>query len=102
MDANLPTSSGNTPLHAAVTTGDVGCVRLLVKAGVNVNAWNAQSDGATALHLAVMYGKHSSISFVAAIFFNMFLEGDDPVDLPVHRVYLACLLMAFCSCWHLL
>ena len=74
MDANLPTSSGNTPLHAAVTTGDVGCVRLLVKAGVNVNAWNAQSDGATPLHLAVMYGKHSNVSsllpyFLTSLFF---------------------------------
>ena len=59
MDANLSSSSGNTPLHAAVTAGDVECVRLLVKAGVNVNAWNAQSDGATPLHLAVMYGKLS-------------------------------------------
>jgi hypothetical protein len=57
LDINKPASSGNTPLHAAVTAGDRECVQLLVDRGASVNQWNPQAEGATPLHLAVMYGE---------------------------------------------
>ncbi|KAI8501230.1 hypothetical protein Bbelb_213250 [Branchiostoma belcheri] len=55
-DINLPSCTGNTPLHAAVNAGNVELVKTLVKAGAEVNAANPQCDSATPLHLAVLHG----------------------------------------------
>ena len=57
MDVNEKVPSGNTALHAAVNIGSVSMVKLLINAGANVNAWNADCEGATPLHLAVMGGQ---------------------------------------------
>ena len=53
---NLPGMSGNTPLHIAARQGSVEMVQDLILAGANVDCWNAEADGATPLHLAVMHG----------------------------------------------
>eukprot|EP00058_Branchiostoma_floridae_P013878 XP_002599366.1 hypothetical protein BRAFLDRAFT_64276 [Branchiostoma floridae] len=55
-DINLPSCTGNTPLHAAVNAGNVELVKTLVKAGAEVNTANPQCDSATPLHLAVLHG----------------------------------------------
>ena len=48
--------SGNTALHAAVHTGNISMVQTLINAGAKVNACNAECEGATPLHLAIMGG----------------------------------------------
>lgn len=50
-------SSGNTPLHAAVSAGNTNIVKILVEAGANVNSWNGECEGAAPLHWAVISGK---------------------------------------------
>ncbi|XP_067407047.1 protein FAM220A isoform X2 [Emydura macquarii macquarii] len=56
-DVNQAAENGNTPLHAAVNTGKMHLVSLLLHyPGINVNFPNPQCDGATALHLAIAYG----------------------------------------------
>lgn len=55
---NVPSDSGNSPLHAAANAGDVKLVSILLSASnINVNVINRQCDNATPLHLAVMHGK---------------------------------------------
>ena len=56
IDVNEKAPSGNTALHAAVNTGNVSMVKTLINAGAKVNAWNAECEGATPLHLAIMGG----------------------------------------------
>ena len=55
-DVNEKATSGNTALHAAVNTGNISMVQTLINAGAKVNACNAECEGATPLHLAVMGG----------------------------------------------
>ena len=57
MDINEKAPSGNTLLHAAVNTGNITLVKVLINAGADVNAWNPECEGATPLHLAIMSGK---------------------------------------------
>lgn len=57
-NVNEKAPSGNTPLHAAINTGNINMVKLLINAGANVNAWNPECEGATPLHLAIMSGKY--------------------------------------------
>ena len=57
VDVNETSPSGNTPLHAAVNTGNVSMVKLLISAGAKLDAWNPECEGATPLHLAIMSGK---------------------------------------------
>ena len=57
MNINEKAPSGNTPLHAAINTGNINMVQLLINSGANVNAWNPECEGATPLHLAIMSGK---------------------------------------------
>ena len=57
VDVNETSPSGNTPLHAAVNTGNVSMVKLLISAGAKRDAWNPECEGATPLHLAIMSGK---------------------------------------------
>ena len=56
VDVNEKAPSGNTALHAAVNTGNISMVQTLINAGAKVNACNAECEGATPLHLAVMGG----------------------------------------------
>lgn len=58
MNVNEKAPSGNTPLHAAINTGNINMVKLLINASANVNAWNPECEGATPLHLAIMSGKY--------------------------------------------
>ena len=58
VDVNETSPSGNTPLHAAVNTGNVSMVKLLISAGAKLDAWNPECEGATPLHLAIMSGKY--------------------------------------------
>ncbi|XP_048349769.1 uncharacterized protein LOC125431141 isoform X3 [Sphaerodactylus townsendi] len=56
--SNQAAENGNTPLHAAVNTGKMHLVSLLLHyPGINVNVPNPQCDGATPLHLAIVYGQ---------------------------------------------
>lgn len=57
MDINEKAPSGNSPLHAAVNTGNITLVKVLINAGADINAWNPECEGATPLHLAIMSGK---------------------------------------------
>ena len=57
VDVNEKAPSGNTPLHAAVNTGNISMVKLLINAGAKINDWNAECEGATPLHLAIMRGE---------------------------------------------
>ena len=51
--------TGNTPMHAAVTSGDLDLVAMLVEVGhADVNCINTSCDNSTPLHLAVIYGKY--------------------------------------------
>ncbi|XP_066496439.1 cytohesin-3 isoform X1 [Tiliqua scincoides] len=55
-DVNQAAENGNTPLHAAINTGKMHLVSLLLHyPGINVNVPNPQCDKATALHLAIAY-----------------------------------------------
>ncbi|XP_042293950.1 uncharacterized protein LOC121914528 [Sceloporus undulatus] len=63
-DVNQAAENGNTPLHAAVNTGKMHLVSLLLHyPGINVNVQNPQCDGATPLHLAIAYG-HLGICYL--------------------------------------
>ncbi|XP_048349768.1 uncharacterized protein LOC125431141 isoform X2 [Sphaerodactylus townsendi] len=62
--SNQAAENGNTPLHAAVNTGKMHLVSLLLHyPGINVNVPNPQCDGATPLHLAIVYAR--SLLFAA-------------------------------------
>ncbi|XP_067317291.1 uncharacterized protein SMIM10L3 isoform X1 [Anolis sagrei] len=63
-DVNQAAENGNTPLHAAVNTGKMHLVSLLLHyPGINVNVQNPQCDGATPLHFAIVYG-HLGICYL--------------------------------------
>jgi len=62
VNVNEKAPSGNTPLHAAINTGNINIVKLLINAGANVNAWNPECEGATSLHLAIMSGNTEMVS----------------------------------------
>ena len=56
---NLCADNGNSPLHAASNNGDVRLVTALLQCpAINVNPVNSLCDGATPLHLAIMYGEY--------------------------------------------
>ena len=55
-----------TPLMIAVAGGHVHIIQLLVEAGADVNAVDA--DGDTCLHVAVMRFKHNPSGKEAAVF----------------------------------
>ena len=57
MDVDEAAKSGNTPLHAAVNTGNVTMVKMLIEAGASLDTWNPECEGATPLHLAIMSGE---------------------------------------------
>ena len=57
MDVDEAAESGNTPLHAAVNTGNVAMVKMLIEAGASLDMWNPECEGATPLHLAIMSGE---------------------------------------------
>lgn len=76
---NQAAENGNTPLHAAVNTGKMHLVSLLLHyPGINVNIPNQQCDGASALHLAVVYGNSSDFwslkKFGAKSLFKLVLQ----------------------------
>ena len=50
-------SSGETPLHLAVISGNLESVRMLLNAGAQVHLCE-QKRGANPLHLAVMHSHH--------------------------------------------
>ena len=53
--------SGNTPFHIAAASGNTDAVKCLLSAGINCSKWNAESRGATPLHVAVLHGKLTKI-----------------------------------------
>uniref|UniRef100_G3WF64 SIPAR domain-containing protein n=1 Tax=Sarcophilus harrisii TaxID=9305 RepID=G3WF64_SARHA len=64
-NVNQAAENGNTPLHAAVNTRKTDIMSLLLRfAEIDVNAPNHQCNGATALHLAIIYGKAVHILFI--------------------------------------
>ncbi|XP_068941006.1 protein FAM220A isoform X1 [Petaurus breviceps papuanus] len=61
---NQAAENGNTPLHAAVNTRKTDIISLLLCfAEIDVNVPNHQLNGATALHLAIIYG-HLDICYL--------------------------------------
>ncbi|KAG0722006.1 Nuclear factor NF-kappa-B p100 subunit [Chionoecetes opilio] len=67
---------GETPLHLAVVSGSLECVRRLVEAGADVHQCE-RKRGANPLHLAAMFGRrdiaaflidHTSVTVEAAMF----------------------------------
>ena len=55
-DANIPaTTDGSSALHDAAGSGCTACVRLLLRAGADVNA--RANSGTTPLHTASQYGR---------------------------------------------
>ncbi|XP_026543137.1 uncharacterized protein LOC113425272 [Notechis scutatus] len=83
-DINQAAENGNTPLHAAVNTGKMHLISLLLHyPGINVNVQNPQCDGATPLHLAIVYG-HLGICYLllnAAADVNSVMGGLAPLQL---------------------
>ena len=65
-DANIPaTTNGAVALHDAAVNGSTACVRLLLRAGADVNARG--NNGATALHDACCHGRvHAAELLIAA------------------------------------
>lgn len=61
---NAHTTEGNTALHYACETGNIGCVTELLAAGANPH--QANNDGMTALHLASTYGRTSVVALLLA------------------------------------
>ncbi|XP_036597335.1 protein FAM220A isoform X4 [Trichosurus vulpecula] len=63
-NVNQAAENGNTPLHAAVNSRKTNIMCLLLRfAEIDVNAPNHQCNGATALHLAIIYG-HLDICYL--------------------------------------
>ncbi|XP_074063206.1 uncharacterized protein LOC141502386 isoform X3 [Macrotis lagotis] len=63
-NVNQAAENGNTPLHAAVNSRKTDIMSLLLCfAEIDVNAPNHQCNGATALHLAIIYG-HLDICYL--------------------------------------
>ncbi|KAK8737498.1 hypothetical protein OTU49_004525, partial [Cherax quadricarinatus] len=54
---------GATPLHIAVSAGNLNCVRLLISAGGQVH-YCERKRGANPLHLAVMFSHHEIAHFL--------------------------------------
>lgn len=61
IDLDVRAESGNTALHAAVTTGDVEIVEMLVEAGADITAVNPEAGDATPLHMAIVH-EHDDIA----------------------------------------
>lgn len=59
LSPNTPNAYGDTPLHCAVSCGNIPAVRLLLQAGAQVHARNAH--GSAALHTAAELG-HTAIA----------------------------------------
>lgn len=73
---NIYNYQGETPLHVAVVSGSLECVRRLVEAGAQVHHCE-RKRGANPLHLAAMFGRrdiaaflidHTSVTVEAAMF----------------------------------
>uniref|UniRef100_A0A8D0GV52 Nuclear factor NF-kappa-B p105 subunit n=1 Tax=Sphenodon punctatus TaxID=8508 RepID=A0A8D0GV52_SPHPU len=69
---DLPNGEGLNVVHLAVMANSMACLRLMIAAGVDVNA-QEQKSGRTALHLAV---EEENISLAGCLL----LEGDADVD----------------------
>ena len=58
---NMPSESGNTCLHTAVSLGNIAVARVLLStSGIKVDVANPQAGGMTPLGLAVFQGHHSA------------------------------------------
>ena len=58
---NMPSESGNTCLHTAISLGNIAIARVLLStSGIQVDVPNPQSAGMTPLGLAVFQGHHSA------------------------------------------
>ena len=51
QDVNMKDREGNTLLHIAVTSDDIGIVELILKTGTSIN--ESRMDGMTPLHMAI-------------------------------------------------
>eukprot|EP00794_Sanderia_malayensis_P020335 gene20335-22336_t len=63
-DLNKSSKSGNAPLHAAISKGNMIIIKILVENGANVNQGNAESQGATPLHLAAINGDLGIVKYL--------------------------------------
>jgi len=83
IDPNTAGRRGQTLLHTAVSNSDITSARILLEAGINVNA--TDSTRTTALHLASRSGNAEMISLLASHHAN--LEAvDSEGRTPFHRV----------------
>ena len=84
IDINIKTTSGATALHEAVRKGDYQIVNMLVKAGADVNARDANNN--TPLHTGIPVETHKEIASL------LMTSGADPNlrddhgDTPLHIV----------------
>ncbi len=86
---NMPSESGNTCLHAAISLGNIAVARVLLNtSGVLVDVANKQSAGMTPLGLAVFQGHYSACKLLLAHGANakasapsLLLGEDNPVPL---------------------
>lgn len=56
IDIDKPAVNGNNALLYAISKNDLEAVKVLAELGADLNYWNQQSDGATALHMSVLLG----------------------------------------------
>ncbi|KAB7496364.1 Leucine-rich repeat serine/threonine-protein kinase 1 [Armadillidium nasatum] len=64
---NCQDAWGRTPLHAAATTNDSKCLRILLQAGADPNIKSgSRVDGRTCLHVAAEHGAVNNISLLLA------------------------------------
>lgn len=63
IDINEPADNGNNALLYAISKNDLEMVKTLAELGADLNYWNQQSDGATALHMAVLLGTYYTIAY---------------------------------------
>ena len=83
-DANIKSSDGMTPLHAAAQTGKLYCFHWLVTHG-RINVRSRTVDGATPMHFAAARGQVTIVEWLLNLLLTDGLERDDFGATPIHN-----------------
>ena len=73
LDFHNPNKSGRSPLHSAAAAGDLCALKVLIMAGVDINA--CHDGGLTAISQAALNGQHEAIRFLHDSGADMVLGG---------------------------